>query len=425
MKTRHFFNTVTAALIAALFLMLTGCATTVYGNTTGDSAAVAQLAVDINANEVARALGDKATVNGDTITLTGDVTLTGGLRLENAALIVPSGVTLDLTADGAMLELRDGAVLTVNGTVNATGHGDHGKGWVEGSLRIDDGATVINGSGTIYLKSKGRLLNIGSDKSLRQITLDGVTLVGLADNDSSLVGVNEGGALVLKSGTIMGNTASGEDGYGGGVSVGEGAVFTMTGGTITGNTAKGAGGVNLWKGIFTMEGGKISDNTNTLSNAGVWVGEGSTFTMKGGKISGNSRRGVFVNNAATFIMEGGEISDNNDSGVFLHTKSIFTMSGGVIYGNTSTGDAGGVGLTGDSLFTMTGGRIQGSTDSDGFTKNTGKQGYTALWVNMSTAKWGTGGTYTRGGAPQTGGGDIVPVGDTVGTNDTLIAVPGK
>jgi hypothetical protein len=147
-------------------------------------------------------------------------------------LTVPVGITLDLTAEGASFELRDGVALTVDGTVNASGHGGQGKGWVAGGLRIGDGTTVINGSGTIRLRIKGRLLNVGSDQSTRQLTLDGVTLVGWEDNNDSLVEVNNGGALVLKSGAITGNTRAGWT-DGGGVSVRKG-VFRMEGGAIYG-----------------------------------------------------------------------------------------------------------------------------------------------------------------------------------------------
>jgi hypothetical protein len=72
------------------------------------------------------------------------------------------------------------------------------------------------------------------------------------------------------------------------------------------------------------------------------------------------------------------------------------------------------------MFTMKGGRIQGSTASDGFAANivTGNSG-AALMVGSTAAKWGTGGTYTKGGVSQTGGNDI---GNTGGT---LIAVPAK
>jgi hypothetical protein len=235
MKTKFFFNAVMAALVAAIFSMLMGCAGTgaTVGGDPGTAAAelAEQLAVDINAIEA-----EKATVSGDT------VTLTGGVRLENTALTVPEGVTLDLTADGAELELQDGAVLIVNGTVNARGHGDHGDGWVEGSLRIGEGAAAINGSGTINLKSKGRLLNIGSDKELKQLTLDGVTLVGLPDNDQPLVGIYENSEFIMKSGKITGNTRNDKDwASGGGLEVNRGT-FTMEGGEISGNAAKGERG---------------------------------------------------------------------------------------------------------------------------------------------------------------------------------------
>jgi hypothetical protein len=141
----------------------------------------------------------------------------------------------------------------------------------------------------------------------------------------------------------------------------------------------------------------------------VWAGGGGVSIRKG-----------------KFTMEGGEISGNNGSGATIHIRSKATMSGGAIYGNTSQDEGGGVFILADSFFTMMGGRIQGSTDSDGFTKNTASQGKNsgaALWLVMSTAKWGTGGACTRGGASQTGGSDIIPFEPEVGTNDTLIAVP--
>jgi hypothetical protein len=99
------------------------------------------------------------------------------------------------------------------------------------------------------------------------------------------------------------------------------------------------------------------------------------------------------------------------------------MEGGTISGN-SAGQGAGVGLGNEGIFTMRGGRIQGGTDSDGFAKNTASNndsGSAALMVRDQwyggTAKWGTGGTYTKGGASQTGGSDIG------NTNDTLIAAP--
>ncbi|MDR2490728.1 MAG: hypothetical protein LBD20_04930, partial [Spirochaetaceae bacterium] len=56
---------------------------------------------------------------------------------------------------------------------------------------------------------KGSLLNI--HKGSKKFTLDGVTLIGIKDNDRSLVQVGEGGAFILKSGRVTGNTYIGTD----------------------------------------------------------------------------------------------------------------------------------------------------------------------------------------------------------------------
>jgi hypothetical protein len=378
-------------------------------------------------------------VNGATVRLTDRVEI-------KTAITVPEGVTLDLTADGAEIELQDGAVLTVNGTVNATGHGDHGSGWVEGSLRIGDGTTAINGGGTIYLKSKGRLLNLGSDKGRRQLTLDGVTLVGLPDNDNPLVGIYENGGLVLKSGAITGNThVSSEETTGGGIDVGEDGSFTMQGGAIFGNTATsdtlvaGGGGVAVWKGTFIMSGGTITNNTATsggrnANGGGVFLHGNAAFTMSGGEISGNTATsgsgggqggGVDLRDAI-FTMSGGTISGNTGGGVTVSGKigSTFTMQGGMISGNTARTDCGGVTVI-DGMFIMEGGTIYGKADSlpagtDASLANNSQKGASSVLhmrKDTATVKWGTGGTYTKGGVSQTGGSDIGT------TSDTLIAVP--
>jgi hypothetical protein len=371
-------------------------------------------------------------VNGTTVRITDRVEI-------KTALTVPEGVTLDLTAEGAELELRDGAVLTVNGTVNARGHGDHGKGWVEGSLRTGNGATTINGSGTINLKSKGRLLNIGSDQGTRHLTLDGVTLVGLPDNDQSLVGVNNGGELVLKSGAITGNTRTSDDwAVGGGIEVWRGT-FTMEGGTISGNTAKGSrgaegGGVKIGEeAVFTMSGGTISDNTatagDTANGGGVNVSQGGTFTMSGGAISGNTSTGGRYGGGGGVAL----------GGAVIEADATFVMQGGIISANTATGGpggstGGGVKLGDGGVFIMEGGTIYGKADSlpagtDAGLANSARGHYMTLSMDdeSKAAKWGTGGTYTKGGVSQSGGSDIdiryIPPANGVGTDETLIAMP--
>jgi hypothetical protein len=508
----------------AFGLVLAGCDTGDNGLTAEELAD--QLAADINAIKPGSAEVDGAMV-----------TLSGGLSLESQ-FTVPAGVTLDVTGDGE-LGLLD-ATLTVNGTVNANSN----------RVRLEDNASwgTINGSGTIQLKGTGSLLNIRRSNNVanRTLTLDGVTLVGVADNYDPLVRVNEGCEFVMKSGKIRGNTRvrdgtisaggvridgegatftmsggeisgntvkAGDHASGGGVWIGERSVFTMSGGEISGNTAaginpnrngqgggvevngaftmsggkisgntvegdeySGGGGVRLGEGAsFTMTGGEISDNSVSTANTGstgggVKLENGATFTMKAGTIMGNTAAsndwseggGVKLENGTTFIMEGGTISGNTASGkqrsagggVRVNQESVFTMSGGTISGNITEGDSYGGGVeVWRGTFTMEGGTISGNTarigggvrlvsESPTFTMSGGTiygkvgslpagsdaklaniaqngDGGAALNVSNGTAKWGTGGTYTKGGASQSGGTDIGS------TDDTLIAVPAQ
>jgi hypothetical protein len=328
----------------------------------------------------------KTKVDGNTVTLTADTAV-------KTAIEVPEGVTLDLTTGKVKLILQNGATLTVNGTINTRGGVDINKSWVEGGIKIEKGTVTINGSGTIYLKSKGRMLSVWGGK----LTIDGVTLVGLADNNDSLMFIGDGIELILKSGKITGNTH------------------------IPNVAWALCGGINVYKSKFTMEGGTISG----IKGHAVSVSE-SSFTLKNGEISGNSPGGVSVFEKGTFIMEGGVITGGfqyektNGYGVAAETNGTFIMKGGVIHGNKGTGL-----VISGGKFTMEGGRIQGSKNSDGFTANTDTTGNGAaaliakkgMGAKAPVSKWGTGGTYTNGGVSQAGGSDISD------TNDTLIAIP--
>jgi hypothetical protein len=281
MTNKNFFSEMPAITLVFVFgLVLAGCATDGGGAEPSQEEQAERLALEINAIEAG-----KATVSGDT------VTLTGGVQLETA-LTVPEGVTLDLTADGAALELQDGAALTVNGMVNAKAEG----------INIDSVAAspaTINGSGTIQLKSKGPLLGIEEG---RKLTLDGVTLIGLPGNDNSVVDV--GGEFVLKSGTITGNSRTdpgdrGPSGMGGGVFVPDVGTFTMEGGAITGNSAVRRGGGVCNGGTFIMKGGVIFDNSADIGGGVSNVDDGNIFIMEGGRIQGSTDSDGYTKNTAT------------------------------------------------------------------------------------------------------------------------------
>jgi hypothetical protein len=63
---------------------------------------------------------------------------------------------------------------------------------------------------------------------------------------------------------------------------------------------------------------------------------------------------------------------------------------------------------------LEGGTIYGASAEDGKANNSVRNSDIALAVwGDGTAKWGTGGTYTKGGVSQTGGNDIGSTGDTL------------
>jgi len=269
-----------------------------------------QLAAEFNA-----IIAGIAKVDGATVTLTGGFFFRwadegnalwmhgetyefhDGICIRKFHLTVPAGVTLDVTADNAALGLGN-MTFTVDGTVNTTSN----------SVRFEDGASeaTVNGSGSIYLKSKGNLLTIEGNKNVanRELTLDGVTLVGLPDNSDPLVivrsgGDNRTGTFIMKSGAITGNTndRTGEDlAGGGGVLIDKGGTFIMEGGTIwgnkvTGNSGNNSGGVRVeFSAKFTLKGGTIYGNVDSLP-AGVGASLANSAQFNAALSVGNQEDG--------------------------------------------------------------------------------------------------------------------------------------
>jgi len=212
--------------------------------------------------------------------------------------------------------------------------------------RENIGITLISTGAerVISLLSNGTMFTVGDGVTL---TLDSnITLQGRINNDDEvLVGVDEGGTLVMNNGSaITGNTSTTLY-SGGGVHV-LGGTFIMNGGRIFGNAASEGGGVRVDFGTFTMNGGEIFDNYVDNSSWGGNGGGGvylfnSDFTMNNGKIfnntvDGGDGGGVLMIEGNTFTMNGGEIFGNSalgGSGVYI-SAGTFTMNDGDIYDNT-------------------------------------------------------------------------------------------
>ena len=134
----------------------------------------------------------------------------------------------------------------------------------------------------------------------------------------------------------------------------DGTVLDLNGHSITmqqeGDAIKVTGSFTLTdcKGGKT-ECGKITHKTG-VNGRGVNVSEGSTFTMYGGSIYGNTATGdgggIWAANKAVITMYGGEISGNKTSGdgggVYLGISATLEMSGSAsITGNVTTKHSGG------------------------------------------------------------------------------------
>ena len=158
---------------------------------------------------------------------------------------------------------------------------------------------TLKGSGTLNLKNgAGHMLSLGKTQTLVIDSAD-LTLIGnnYLATYSSIIGVGNGGKVLLNNGTLTGNTSV----CGGGVYVYGDGTFAMNGGLITGNTA-------------------------TLNGAGVKVEPNGTFAMNNGKISENNAAyggGVYVYGAGNFYIAGGEISDNTGIGAALYKSSAY------------------------------------------------------------------------------------------------------
>jgi len=175
----------------------------------------------------------------------------------------------------------------------------------------DNVTVTLRGIGemrSINLSANGILFTVGSGVTL---ALDGnVTLVGrssggpaAANNNNHLVRVDEGGTLVMNTGSrVTGNTNTSWSSveFGGGVRVNVGGTFYMHGGEISGNASSewnaNGGGVHN-AGTFRMGGGTIYGDDAAAGLRNTAVGSGAAvFNAAGASAQfGTFNGGTFTN----------------------------------------------------------------------------------------------------------------------------------
>ena len=226
---------------------------------------------------------------GGNVQLSGNITLTGTLSINNKKLSIDlNGHTIAAANNQRAFNISNGGTLEIKDSV--------GKGIIQGN------GTVTGSGGAIYMEGSGS-------------------------------------ALTISGGTIQGFTVSK---HGGGVYM-SGGTFTMTGGKIYNCSSSGTdlsgGGVYMAEGTFDMSGGSI-ENCTAHEGAGVKMYPDSenttcTFTMSGSaEIKNCSNDGVSIASSGTskFTMSGGTIDNNKGYGLWTSARSNteITLSGGTI-----------------------------------------------------------------------------------------------
>ncbi len=240
-----------------------------------------------------------AAENGDTITLTEDITA----QADDTHLVIPSGKNITLQMDGHTLDrgLSDkepqsgGRVIMVYGTLTIDGNGVLTGGNISGS-----------GGGGICVS---------------------------------------GGTLNFRSGSITGNKAS----YGGGVDIQDRSTMNMSGGSISGNEGNSGVYINM-EGTLNLSGGSITGN----HNIGVYVSHGyhydaenvnvyaANLNISGNPVlTGNTNGNVCLEYGeyAPVIQVTGNLTNDTPIGVFV--KNIPDGGGSIVLtsGLSGHGDA--------------------------------------------------------------------------------------
>ena len=190
-----------------------------------------------------------------------------------------------------------------------------------------------------------------------QVTLDGLVVTGgrtegdapmFEDPSQSGAGIRALGDLVLRNGTVAGNSTTGENADGAGVFAGAG--LTVTGSTIRGNIASGenseGGGIRSRGDLLEVTGSAVLDNAAADQGGGLYAHDGASIadSVFSGNHSGLGGGGLFALSGIT--IRNTEITGNRMDGNGLGAAGVTLASGGTILDSTISGNVAGTAGTG-------------------------------------------------------------------------------
>ena len=389
----------------------------------------AALALCVGASATEVSVTQSNQLIGDSVELNGEYKLIADITIDRSIVIKKEkSVTLDLnghvlqykndSTKGSVIKVESGGHLTIQDSCKDDTTAVHkfdttNDLWVlndnppEGKAETIQGGVITGGTGTQW------------DQYYR----------------GGGVYVAPGGALTMKSGSIVGCSANGSTNLslclGGGVYLDSSAnsnagTFTMDGGRIIGCTADGGGGVLVaLECHFTMNTGAVIQSCTAQMGGGVYYlgmsGSSGMFTLNGGTIQsckalgggggGVCNSGEFLIMVNSLIKDCTSEKDFNKSGGVLNSGQ-FTMSGGTVEDNvTNSGtiNADGGKITGE----VTNGVDKGPGKITGTSDDSDKTEFTNTVTNHSNSTLSGFGTFT--GTVINNGGKITGFGTFTGT----------
>ena len=192
---------------------------------------------------------------------------------------------VSLSSSGNLFTVGSGVTLVLDANVALVGR----TAGIGGVLFNNLGSVVIiDNGGTLVMNSGSRVTGNSSDSSL----------------NSSGVRVNNGGTFVMNGGEISGNASSATTGDGGGVHIASGGAFDMRGGTISGNSANRNGGGVFNAGTFRISNGTVYGNEATLALPNTATGGAALFVGGTTWSPATTQRGTFDPITDTFTETG-------------------------------------------------------------------------------------------------------------------------
>ncbi len=320
---------------------------------------------------------------GDSLTITGPganlLTISGNnaVRIFNVSAgdtVSISGMTLTMAATGAID--NDGNLTVTNSTFNANTSGSGGAISNSASLTVvgctftnnitNGGSATGNGGGAIFTSSSTAMVTISDS------TFDG--------NRQTVAGAHTGGAIRNRFGTmnITNSTFSNNTALNGGGAISNGENLSITGSTFTGNSTASAlsdgGAISNSGGALTITSSVITGNSTANRGGGIYhnsaVISGTSLSITDSTISNNTANsdnnttgdggGLFLTGTGSGSISGSTISGNSVGGTSsagdgggIDVSLPLTLTNSTISGNSSVRNGGGIYATGGSTATVT------------------------------------------------------------------------